>query len=113
MGVKFKHTSAVTWKNRTSVHWQKFEAGVGGAFGHLDDLEIESFDNIANVTLDDNNDLANSGILYVGVGGDVKVIDIAGNTLVITGVPNGRFIYTRVKRVFDSGTSASEIIVCF
>ncbi len=113
MGVKFKHTSAVTWKNRTSVHWQKFEAGVGGAFGHLDDLEIESFDNVADVTPDDDNDLTNAGILYVGVGGDVKITDISGNTLTIEGVPNGQFIHTRIKKVFNTGTSASKFIICF
>ncbi len=111
MTIKFTHTLTVTWKNTVDVHWQKFSGG--GAFGHLDDLEIESFDNVADVTLDDNNDLTNAGILYVGVGGDVKVIDIEGNTLIITGIPNGQFIHALVKKVFNSGTSASEIIVCF
>lgn len=72
------------------------------------------------VTPDDNNDitiggtaidgLENGVCLYVGTGGDLKVTMISGQVVTFTNVPNGSFMPIQVKRVWASGTGASDIL---
>jgi hypothetical protein len=49
--------------------------------------------------------------LYVGTGGDVKVDTEADDSAVtFTGVPSGSVLPVRVKRVYATGTTASNIV---
>jgi len=48
-------------------------------------------------------------VLYVGVAGDVKVKTAGNNEVTFKNVPVG-FLPVQVKRVFATGTAASEII---
>lgn len=48
--------------------------------------------------------------LYVGGAGNVKVTTLAGTTLTFTGVPAGTVLPVTVKRVFNTGTTASSIV---
>lgn len=69
--------------------------------------------NAAAVTPDDNNDLANEGVLWVGTGGNVKVTTIGGDTVTLTDVQNGDVPPVRVKRVHSTDTTASDITVLY
>jgi hypothetical protein len=49
--------------------------------------------------------------IYVGVGGDITVIDSAGNTVTHVGVPQGSYIGPfAVDRVKATGTTASSLV---
>lgn len=64
------------------------------------------------ITPSDAADLANVvRMIYVGVGGDIAVIDTAGNTVTHVGVPQGSYIGPfQVARVKVTGTTASSLI---
>jgi hypothetical protein len=63
------------------------------------------------VTPDDDNDLAvGASALYIGVGGDVAVITSLGNTVTFVGVGDGAVLPVRVKRILDTGTTATSIV---
>lgn len=54
----------------------------------------------------------NGVLLYVGVGGDVRVVTAGGNELTFKNISDGTFIPVRVIKVLDNSgeTTASEII---
>lgn len=65
------------------------------------------------VTPDDDDNLANAGIIYVGTAGDVEIIALEDSSaVVIPNVPAGTFIPVAVKRVRAANTTASDL-VCF
>ncbi len=80
-----------------------------------DTMAIEREGNIAAVTPSDTEDLPNSGILYVGGAGNIKVTAINGGTAILLGVPAGTWVdRIRVKKVFATGgTTATSIIVAW
>lgn len=53
---------------------------------------------------------AEAAVLYVGVGGDIKVRTAGGDDVTFTDVPSGSFMPVQVIRVFTTGTSASAIL---
>ena len=62
-----------------------------------------------NVVLSDTTDLeAPSRAIHVGNGGDVKLTMISGDTIVFTNLSIG-WHPLRVRRVWDTGTTASDI----
>ncbi len=66
----------------------------------------------AAVTPSDDDDLSHqTRALYVGVGGDVVVL-LAGmlTTLTLKNVADGQVLPLNVRRVFDTGTSATDIV---
>lgn len=68
--------------------------------------------NGADVTPNDSADLARAGILYVGIGGNIALVTVGGDTLTLTGVPSGTFVPVRVRRVLATNTTATSIL-CF
>ena len=64
----------------------------------------------APVTPNDSTDLANPGILYIGTAGALKITTLGGDTITMGAVAQG-FLPIPVKRVFSSGTVASNISV--
>jgi hypothetical protein len=63
------------------------------------------------ITPDDDNDLAiGATAIYVGVGGDIKVTTSLGQTVTFVGVVTGSVLPVRVKRVFDTDTTATTMI---
>lgn len=79
-----------------------------------DIMAIEREGTIVAVSPDDDNDLPDSGILYVGGAGDVKVDGIQSGTVTLLGVPAGTWIdRIRVKRVYSTGTTATSILVAY
>lgn len=73
---------------------------------------INPAQNATAVTPHDTNDLADiSKSLYVGTGGDVKVIMAQlANTVTFTNVPDGSILPIQVTRVFSTDTTASGIL---
>lgn len=64
------------------------------------------------ITPSDSTDLTTAvRSIYVGVGGDVCVIDTAGNTVTHVGAPQGSYLgpFT-VARVKATGTTATNLI---
>ena len=49
-------------------------------------------------------------VLYVGTGGDLRVLTSSGADLTFVGIPDGSFLPVQVKRVFSTGTDATNII---
>lgn len=48
--------------------------------------------------------------LYVGTGGNVRVGYKDGSTVTYKNVPDGSYIGGRIKRVYTTGTTASDLI---
>ncbi len=108
--VVFKDTSGVIWKNTIGVNWDR--SGVLLLSQVKEDLE-KVYDNLAAVTPSDSSNLTDAGILYIGVGGDVKVDTMQFGTVTLLNIPNGVFIRIRVKKVYAAGTTAGSILVLF
>jgi len=49
-------------------------------------------------------------VLYIGTAGDLKVETVAGDEVTFVGVNTGAFFPVHVRKVFATGTSASNII---
>ncbi len=60
---------------------------------------------------DDSTDLTNSTrSIYVGGSGNIKVTTVDGTTVTFNGAVAGSIIPVRVKRVFSTGTTATNLI---
>ena len=56
----------------------------------------------------------NSGpILYVGTGGNVKVTTQGGTVATFNNVPDGAWLPVQVRLVWQTGTTASNMILCW
>jgi len=49
-------------------------------------------------------------VLYVGVGGNVKVTTSGGDTVSFYNLNNGQFVPVQVSKVFSTGTTATNLI---
>jgi len=49
-------------------------------------------------------------VLYIGTAGDLKVETVAGDEVTFVGINTGAFFPVHVRKVFATGTSASNII---
>ena len=67
----------------------------------------------AAVTAHDTNDLAKPGFIYVGTSGNIKVDTIEGDTVTFNSVAAGIVHPILVKRIYATGTTASNILVVF
>ena len=67
----------------------------------------------AAVTPSDTADLTNSGFLYVGASGNVKVDTSDGDTVTFTDLAAGIVHPIRVKRVYSTGTTATSILAVY
>ena len=66
------------------------------------------------VTPNDGAELTLSGgVLYIGTGGDVKVTTISGDDVTFKNLPNGSVLAVQVKKVFNTGTSAADILALY
>lgn len=64
------------------------------------------------VTPSDTDELTNPGIgLYIGVTGDIKVVTKGGDTVTMVGLAAGIWHPIQVKKVFSTGTSATDILI--
>jgi hypothetical protein len=65
--------------------------------------------NTANIS--DSTEAAKSGVvLYIGTGGDLKVLTSGGDEVTFTNIQDGSFLPVQVLRVFATGTTATNIV---
>lgn len=66
--------------------------------------------NAAAITPDDDNDLDTpTRAIYIGTSGDVKVDLVDSGTVTFANVPIG-ILPVQAKRVYDTGTGASNLV---
>lgn len=63
----------------------------------------------------DNIFYANAGdnqgcVLYVGIGGNLKVTTVSGDEIIFNNIQDGTFFPVQVLKVFETGTTATKII---
>ncbi len=139
--VTWTNTTDVEWINTADVEWSSATSGRGtvGPFGKLTALglsmqlrtfiaktesvstfthmrgmilPIEYEQILEDVSPSDTEDLANIGMLYIGTTGDVKVDSARGDTVTLKNVPSGTWLnFCRVKKVYDTGTTADHIVL--
>jgi len=76
--------------------------------------------NAEAITPDDNNNITIGGstidgldngvCIYVGTGGNIKVTMVGGQVVTFNNVPNGSFLPIQVKKVWSTGTGASDLL---
>ncbi len=66
--------------------------------------------NAFEVTPSDTDDFAGISVLYVGVGGHVKVETRAGNDITFYNMNNGQFVPVQVRKVYATGTTATNLV---
>ena len=65
--------------------------------------------NTANIS--DSTEAAKSGVvLYIGTGGNLKVLTSGGDEVTFTNIQDGSFLPVQVLRVFATGTTATNIV---
>tara|TARA_R110002020_G_scaffold245766_1_gene459439 strand:- start:2255 stop:2533 length:279 start_codon:yes stop_codon:yes gene_type:complete len=57
-----------------------------------------------------NQEINGGCILYIGVTGNVKVQTASGDTLTFTGVNAGTFLPVQIVQVYNTGTTATNIL---
>lgn len=70
-------------------------------------------ENGAAVSPNNSTDLAHDSVIYCGSGGDIKVDTVNGDTLTFVGVVGGSTLPVKVRRVYTTGTDASNMIACW
>ena len=60
-----------------------------------------------------SNGVNNGCVLYVGTGGNLRVLTAGGDDVVFIGVGDGTFLPVNVVRVFSTNTGASNILALF
>jgi len=65
--------------------------------------------NIPSVSSEDGS--GNNGcVLYVGGGGNLKVLTVGGDEVTFVNIQDGSFVPIQVLRVFSTGTTSTNII---
>ena len=83
--------------------YQKLQASRASIVTPSDTVDIPS--------VSDSNGRGNNGcVLYVGTGGDLRVLTAGGDDVVFAGFPDGGFLPVNVVRVFATNTTASGIL---
>lgn len=65
------------------------------------------------VTPSDTVNLATPSVIYVGVGGNVKVTTASGDVVTFTGVLGGTVIPVQVARVWSGSTTATSMLAIY
>ena len=74
-------------------------------------VELMQIEKTYSITANNSADVTNQTIaIYVGVGGDLKIDDINGNTVTLKNLLSGVWHPIRVKRVYSTGTTCTDIV---
>ena len=81
--------------------------------GIVDDNTLDVSTNLfaasgKNYVIDGENE--EGSVLYVGTAGNLKVTTVAGDEVTFLNVSSGQFFPVQVKKVFNTGTSADNIL---
>jgi len=82
--------------------YQKLQTSRASDVAHSDTVDIP---NIASPTMKNNG-----CVLYVGTGGDLRVLTAGGDDVTFTAFPSGGFLPVQVIRVFSTNTTAAGVI---
>lgn len=52
-------------------------------------------------------------VLYIGTGGNIKVDTVSGDTVTFKNVADGSVLAVQVKKVYNTGTTANDIIALY
>lgn len=80
--------------------YQKLQVGRASAVTPSDTVDI------AAVTGGSNNGC----VLYVGGGGNLKVLTVGGDEVTFVNIQDGSFLPVHVLRVFSTGTTSTNIL---
>lgn len=79
--------------------------------GYAPQLAYDPASSAAAVTTHDTNELANlTTRVFVGGAGNIKVTMMDGTDVTFTGVIAGSVLPIRVRRIFATGTTATNIV---
>lgn len=69
----------------------------------------------ADITLSGSpiSGIENGALLYIGTGGNLTITTIGGQTVTLTNIADGSYVPIQVKRVWSTGTSASDILALY
>ena len=85
------------------MSYQKLQANRASSVTPSDTVNIPS--------LSSESGTPNRGcVLYIGTGGDLNVLTIGGDEVTFTNFQDGSFLPVQVVRVFETDTTASNII---
>ena len=85
------------------MSYQKLQANRASSVTPSDTVNIPS--------LSSESGTPNRGcVLYIGTGGDLKVLTIGGDEVTFSNIQEGTFLPVQVLRVFSTGTGADNII---
>lgn len=85
------------------MSYQKLQANRASSVTPSDTVNIPS--------LSSESGTPNRGcVLYIGTGGDLKVLTVGGDEVTFTNFQDGSFLPVQVVRVFETDTTASNII---
>lgn len=65
------------------------------------------------VTTSDTVPLTYPSIIYVGVGGNVRVLTAQGDDVIFTGVQAGGIVPVQVLKVFATSTTATNMVAIY
>jgi hypothetical protein len=74
-------------------------------------IQLITIENVFDITKSDDDDLAfNTIAIYLGVSGDLRILDINDNEVILKSLVAGIWHPIRIKKVFSTNTSASDIV---
>jgi hypothetical protein len=74
-------------------------------------IQLITIENVFNITKNDSADLTfNTIAIYLGVSGDLRILDINNNEVILKSLVAGIWHPIRIKKVFSTNTSASDIV---
>lgn len=82
------------------MSYQKLQSGRAKAVTPSDTV------NIFYANAGDNQ----GNVLYIGTGGDLRVLTVSGDDIVFTNIQDGTFLPIQVLRVFSTNTTALNIV---
>ena len=72
---------------------------------------VVASDTVNIPSISSQNGKGNNGCtLYIGEGGDLRVLTVGGDDVVFTALPTGSFLPVNVLRVFNTNTTATDIL---
>ena len=89
----------MVFTRRSSLHGPSYDCVASFAFNAGDEIVI--YDAVTS---------RSAAVLYVGTGGNVRVLTAGGDDVVIVGAGAGEFIPINVVKVFATNTTASDIL---
>jgi|TARA_B110000977_G_scaffold145524_1_gene184625 hypothetical protein len=72
---------------------------------------VVASDTVNIPSISSQNGKGNNGCtLYIGAGGNLRVLTVGGDDVVFTALPTGSFLPVNVLRVFNTNTTATDIL---